>query len=334
MQEIAFFDAKPYDIESFENLNTKYKFNYFADKLTPYTARLAYGCKAVCAFVNDVINRDVIDTLAKVGVECIAMRCAGFNNVDVRYAERSMKVLRVPAYSPYAVAEHSMALILMLNRKIHKAYIRTRDFNFSIVNLTGFDLHGKNAGVIGTGNIGQAFIDICKGFGMNVIAYDPYPNQKAAEEKGYRYASKEEVFETGDIISLHCPLTPETKYIVGRDSLKLMKETAIIVNTSRGKLIDSDELLKALREKRIGGAGLDVYEEEADIFYEDKSGEIVTDDVLSLLVSMPNVIITSHQAYLTREALNGIAETTLFNLDEFFDKGVNAQLTNEVKLNK
>lgn len=332
MEEIAFFDAKPYDIESFEKLNTKYKFNYFDDKLTPYTARLAYGCKAVCAFVNDRINRDVIDTLNRINVKCIAMRCAGYNNIDLRYAQRTMKVLRVPAYSPYAVAEHAMALLLLLNRKVHKAYIRTRDFNFSIVNLTGFDLHGKTAGVIGTGKIGQAFIDICKGFGMNVIAYDPYPNEKTAAEKNYRYADKEEVFKSSDIISLHCPLTSDTKYIVNSDSLKLMKETAIIINTSRGQLIDSDELLKALREKRIGGAGLDVYEEEADIFYEDMSGEIITDDVLSLLVSMPNVIITSHQAYLTREALNGIAETTLFNLDEFFEKGENGEYTNEVRI--
>lgn len=334
MEEIAFFDAKPYDIESFEKLNTKYKFNYFADKLTPYTARLAYGCKAVCAFVNDRINRDVIDKLDKINVKCIAMRCAGYNNIDLRYAQRTMKVLRVPAYSPYAVAEHAMALLLLLNRKVHKAYIRTRDFNFSIVNLTGFDLHGKTAGVIGTGKIGQAFIDICKGFGMNVIAYDPYPNEKTAAEKNYKYAGKEEVFKSSDIISLHCPLTSDTKYIVNKDSLKLMKETAIIINTSRGQLIDSDELLKALREKRIGGAGLDVYEEEADIFYEDMSGEIITDDVLSLLVSMPNVIITSHQAYLTREALNGIAETTLFNLDEFFEKGENGEYTNEIRINE
>ncbi len=334
MEEIAFFDAKPYDIESFDKLNKNYVINYYEDKLNHHTARLAEGCSAVCAFVNDNVNREVIDRLSSLGVKAIAMRCAGYNNVDVRYAERSMAVLRVPAYSPYAVAEHAMALLLMLNRKIHKAYIRTRDFNFSIVNLTGFDLHGKTAGVIGTGKIGQAFIDICLGFGMNVIAYDPYPNDKLASEKGYRYADKTAVFSESDIISLHCPLTNDTKYIVNRESLRLMKKDSIIINTSRGKLIDSDELLKALREKRIGGAGLDVYEEEADIFYEDRSADIVTDDTLSLLVSMPNVIITSHQAYLTREALSNIAEVTLSNLDEFFQKGADPKgsYTNSVKV--
>ncbi|MGN1416689.1 MAG: 2-hydroxyacid dehydrogenase [Oscillospiraceae bacterium] len=335
MEEIAFFDAKPYDIESFDKLNKNYKINYYEDKLTPKTARLAAGCAAVCAFVNDTVNRDVIDLLTGMGVKAIVMRCAGYNNVDIRYAERTMAVLRVPAYSPYAVAEHAMALLLMLNRKIHKAYLRTRDFNFSIVNLTGFDLHGKTAGVIGTGKIGQAFIDICLGFGMKVIAYDPYPNEKLAQEKGYRYGDRTAVFSESDIISLHCPLTADTKYIINHESLRLMKNDCIVINTSRGKLIDSDELLKALREKRIGGAGLDVYEEESDIFYEDCSADIITDDTLSLLVSMPNVIITSHQAYLTREALNNIAEVTLSNLDEFFAKGADSKgkYTNSVNSN-
>ncbi len=332
MKEIAFFDAKPYDIESFEKYSDKYKFDFYEDKLNPATARFAAGADAVCAFVNDNINKNTIDSLVKEGVKCVAMRCAGFNNIDVKYAKGKVALLRVPAYSPYAVAEHAMALLLTINRKIHKAYLRTRDFNFSIVNLTGFDLHGKTAGIIGTGKIGQAFIDICLGFKMKVIAYDPYPNEKLAAEKGFRYADRTAVFSESDIISLHCPLTKETKYIVNAESIRLMKKDAIIINTSRGKLIDSDVLLKALREKRIGGACLDVYEEESDIFYEDKSGEIITDDILSLLVSLPNVIMTSHQAYLTREALGNIAEVTFGNLEEFFENSadVNGKYKNSI----
>ena len=321
MEEIAFYDAKPYDMESFDKINDRYKINYYEDKLNRRTAKFAEGCSAVCAFVNDTLDRDVIDSLKDIGVKAVVMRCAGYNNIDLRYAAGKLAVMRVPCYSPYAVAEHAMALVLMLNRKIHKSYLRTRDFNFSLVNLTGFDLHGKTAGVIGTGKIGQAFIDICRGFGMHVIAYDPYPDKKAAAEKGYCYGDKEEVFSESDIVSLHCPLTRENRYIIGHESLKLMKKGALIINTSRGKLIDSDELLKALRDRRIGSAGLEVYEEEADFFFEDCSSDIITDDTLSLLVSMPNVIITSHQAYLTSEALKGIAETTLGNLDEFFSEG-------------
>lgn len=336
MEEIAFFDAKPYDIESFDAANTKYKIHYFEDKLNENTARLAEGCRAVCAFVNDTIDSAVIDILAKSGVKAIALRCAGYNNIDLKSAAGRMAVMRVPAYSPYAVAEHAAALLLMLNRKIHKAYLRTRDFNFSIVNLTGFDLHGKTAGVIGTGKIGLAFIDICKGFGMKVIAYDAYPNASAAESRGFEYVSLDRIFSESDVLSLHCPLTPDTKYIIGGDSISKMKSSAIIINTSRGKLIDSEELLKALREKRLGGAGLDVYEEEADLFFEDCSGDIITDDTLSLLVSMPNVIITSHQAYLTKEALANIAQVTLSNLDKFFASGAdtNGKYKNSVTSNQ
>lgn len=319
MHKIAFFDTKPYDKESFDRHNTSYEIHYFEEKLTAHTAPLTKGFKAVCAFVNDTIDKNTIDILCENGVELLLMRCAGYNNIDLKYALNKLTILRVPAYSPYAVAEHAMALLLLLNRKVHKSYIRTRDYNFSINGLTGFDLHGKTAGIIGTGKIGQVFIDICKGFGMNIIAYDPYPNEAFAESRGVSYVSPDRLFAESDIISLHCPLTKDTRYIINDDSLSKMKQTAYIINTSRGKLIDSEALLRALREKRIAAAGLDVYEEEADVFYEDRSGDIIDDETLSLLVSMPNVIITSHQAFLTREALDAISTVTLENADEFFD---------------
>lgn len=328
MEKIAFFDTKPYDRESFDRANKGYDIRYFEDKLTAETARIAAGCKAVCAFVNDTINSRVIDILTEGGTELLLMRCAGYNNIDLKYAAGKLTVLRVPAYSPYAVAEHTMALILLLNRKVHKSYIRTRDFNFSITGLTGFDLHGRTAGVIGTGKIGQAFIDICLGFGMKVIASDPYPNEETAKAKGYTYVPLNELFEKSDIISLHCPLTSDNRHIINEESISHMKSNVFIINTSRGKLIDSEALLRALREKRIGAAGLDVYEEETDIFYEDRSEDIAHDETLSLLVSMPNVIITSHQAFLTHEALSAIAEVTLSNADEFFSGN---KLQNEIK---
>lgn len=324
MEKIAFYDAKPYDKDWFDRYNTKFEIEYFVGRLRPENAKLAEGAKAVCAFVNDNINAKTIDALAKQGVEVILLRCAGFNNVDIAAAKGKLRVLRVPAYSPYAVAEHAMGLILALNRKIPRAYIRTRDFNFSLIGLTGFDMHGKTAGIIGTGKIGRVFIDICRGFGMNVIAYDPYP----AENSGIDYVSKEELFRNSDIISLHCPLTEQTRYIIDKTALRLMKPSALIVNTSRGHLIDSEALLDALNEKRIGGAALDVYEEESGLFFEDNSDKIVTDEVISLLVSRPNVIITSHQAFLTEEALANIAEVTLQNYDDFLNK---RKLVNEVK---
>lgn len=318
MKKIAFYDTKPYDRDSFDRHNKDYEIHYFEDRLTSETAFLACGFDAVCAFVNDTIDKKVIDSLERCGVRLLLMRCAGYNNVDLAAAKGRLTVLRVPAYSPYAVAEHAMALTLMLNRKIHKSYIRTRDFNFSINGLTGFDLHGRTAGVVGTGKIGQAFVDICLGFGMKVIAYDLYENRAFAASRGIAYVSPEELFRQSDVISLHCPLTDETRYMINDDSLSMMKKNSFIINTSRGRLIDSGALLKALREKRIAAAGLDVYEEEAGIFYEDRSGDIIDDDTLSLLVGMPNVIITSHQAFLTEEALSAIAETTLSNADAFF----------------
>ena len=324
MDKIAFFDAKPYDREWFDRINTKFEIRYFEGRLRPENVKLAEGCRAVCAFVNDEINAKTINSLAEMNVEVILMRCAGFNNVALPAAEGKMKVLRVPAYSPYAVAEHTVGLILALNRKIPRAYIRTRDFNFSLVGLTGFDLHGKTAGVIGTGRIGRVFIDICKGFGMKIVAFDPFPS----EIEGVEFVSKEELFRRSDIISLHCPLTRETRYIIDEEAISQMKKSALIVNTSRGRLIDTEALLAALNEKRIGGAALDVYEEESGLFFEDNSDKIVTDEVISMLVSRPNVIITSHQAFLTDEALRNIAEVTLKNFDDYIH---GRPLENEVK---
>ena len=324
MEKIAFFDAKPYDKEWFDRENRDYEIRYFEGRLRPENARLAEGCKAVCAFVNDIVSAKTIELLANMNVEVILMRCAGYNNVALKAAEGRLKILTVPAYSPYAVAEHAMGLILALNRKIPRAYIRTRDFNFSLVGLTGFDLHGKTAGVVGTGRIGRVFIDICRGFGMELLAYDPNPS----EDVGVEYVSKEELWKRSDIISLHCPLTRETRYIIDEEAISLMKKSALIVNTSRGQLIDTEALLSALNEKRIGGAALDLYEEESGLFFEDNSDKIVTDEVISLLVSRPNVIITSHQAFLTEEALRNIAEVTLQNFTDYLE---GKELQNEVK---
>ena len=250
------------------------------------------------------------------GVKLIALRSAGYNNVDVRHAFGKIHVVHVPAYSPYAVAEHAMAMLLTSVRRIHKAYNRTRDFNFSLNGLTGFDLHGKTAGVVGTGKIGRIFIDICRGFGMRVIAYDRFP----AKDSGIEYVPLDQLLSESDVISLHCPLTDETRHMIGADSIEKMKKGVVIVNTSRGGLIDAEALLEGIKARKIGAACLDVYEEEADIFFEDRSGHIMDDDLLSRLISMPNVIVTSHQAFLTEEALNNIAETTVKNILSCFEK--------------
>ena len=272
-------------------------------------------------FVNDTINAKVIDRLAKMGVGVVALRSAGFNNVDMKYAYGKVHVLRVPAYSPYAVAEHAMALLLTSIRRIHKAYIRTRDFNFSLQGMTGFDLHGKTIGVVGTGRIGRVFIDICKGFGMKVLAYDKYPAEGVADGERVKYASLEELMENSDIISLHCPLTEETYHLIDEKSLERCKKGVVILNTSRGALVDAEALLNAIKSRKVGAACLDVYEEESDFFFEDYSGHIIDDDILARLISMPNVIVTSHQAFLTEEALMNIADTTIRNLIEFFSNG-------------
>ena len=317
MIKVAFFDTKSYERPSFEEYahhhNIKYKF--LETKLTEDTADLAKGCDVVCVFVNDTVNAAVIDKLYEYEVKMIALRCAGYNNVDVHHAYGKIHVVRVPAYSPYSVAEHAAALLLTSVRRIHKAYNRTRDFNFSLNGLTGFDLHGKTVGVIGTGKIGRIFIDICRGFGMNVIAYDAYP----AADSGINYVTLDELFEKSDIISLHCPLTDETRHMIGTDSIAKMKKGVVILNTSRGGLIDAEALLEGIKSRKVGAACLDVYEEETDIFFEDRSGHILNDDLLSRLISMPNVIITSHQAFLTEDALNNIAKTTVENIISFFE---------------
>lgn len=317
--KIAIFDTKPYDIPGFERFSkdSGLTFKYFETKLSEDTVNLAAGFDGVCIFVNDKADRAVIDKLYEYGVKIIALRCAGYNNVDIQYAYGKVHVVHVPAYSPYAVAEHAMAMLLTSIRRIHKAYIRTRDFNFSLNGLDGFDLHGKTVGVVGTGKIGQSFINICRGFGMNVLCYDKYPN----ESLGLNYVSLEELFEKCDIISLHCPLNNETYHVVCHKSIETMKKGVVIINTSRGALIDTEALIDGIKARKIGAACLDVYEEESDFFFRDFSGHIVEDDTLARLISMPNVIVTSHQAYLTREALSNIAQTTIENITTFFEKG-------------
>ena len=313
---IAFFDAKDYDRNSFvaANAGEEFEITYLESRLSADTVKLAEGYDAVCVFVNDEINAQVIDRLAAMDVRLIALRCAGYNNVDIEYAYGKIHVVRVPAYSPYAVAEHAMALLLTSIRRIHKAFIRTRDFNFSLNGLTGFDLHGKTVGVIGTGKIGRIFIDICRGFGMHIIAYDKFP----AAGSGIEYVSLDELWERSDIISLHCPLTDENRHMINADTIGRMKKGVVIINTSRGALIDSEALLEGIKQRQIGAACLDVYEEEANVFFHDYSGHIVNDDTLARLISMPNVIVTSHQAFLTKEALANIADTTLDNVRLFF----------------
>ncbi|MFR4199300.1 MAG: 2-hydroxyacid dehydrogenase [Ruminococcus sp.] len=317
MKKIAFFDAKPYDRTWFDQLNQHYHIKYYEHKLTPDTISLAHGCEAVIPFVNDTLDRTVIDGLCQESIKMIALRCAGYNNVDRDDARGRIPVVRVPGYSPYAVAEFTMGLLLTLNRKIHKAYFRTRDFNFSLNGLVGFDLHGRTVGVIGTGKIGQIFIRICQGFGMHVLAYDPYPVQDA----GFPYVSLEELLAKSDIISLHCPLTEQTRHLINRDTIAQMKDGVYLLNTSRGMLVESESLLDALKSGKIAGAGLDVYEEETEFFFEDRSDTVQRDTLLSLLVSMPNVVLTSHQAFLTNEALHNIAQVTLDNLDAYFKDG-------------
>ena len=313
--KVAFYDTKPYDRASFEPLGeaNQIRFKFFEDKLTEDTAPLARGCDAVCVFVNDNVNAAVIDLLCDMGIRVLLLRCAGFNNVDLRHASGKLTVLRVPAYSPYAIAEHAMALLLTSIRRIHKAYIRTRDFNFSLTNMVGFDLHGKTVGVVGTGKIGRCFINICRGFGMKVLCYDPFP----ADDSSLSYVPLDRLFRESDIISFHCPLTPETHHMVNAESLATMKKGVVLINTSRGALFDSEALLAGIKSRKVGAACLDVYEEESDIFFEDNSGHILEDDTLARLISMPNVIVTSHQAFLTEEALANIADTTVRNLLDF-----------------
>lgn len=315
MQRLCLFDAKPYDRIYFDKYKTSYGFDvdYFETKLNPKTAVLAKGKSAVIAFVNDDLGAETINTLHEIGIRCVALRCSGFNNADLEAAKGKLRIFRVPNYSPYSVAEHSIAMLLTLNRKTHKAYLRTRDFNFSLNGFVGFDLHGKTIGIVGTGKIGMAMVDICNGFGMKVLAYDPFPQPSINAD----YVTLEELLKKSDIVSLNCPLSKDSYSLINSRTLKLMKPTAIIMNTSRGALIDSEALLDALVNERLGGACLDVYDEETELFFEDYSNHIMPDHILARLISLPNVLVTSHQAFLTHDALSSIARTTLYNITDF-----------------
>lgn len=315
--KLAFFDTKSYDVPGFDRyaVPAGIEIKYFEPNLNIDTVSLAAGFDAVCVFVNDSITAEVVEKLHEMGVKAIVLRCAGFNNVDLKACRGKLRVFRVPAYSPHAVAEHAMALLLTVNRRIHKAHNRTREFNFSLQGLTGFDLYGKTVGVIGTGKIGRVFADICRGFGMKVLAYDKFPNPEA----GLDYVELDELFEKSDVISLHCPLTVETDHIIRSGSIRRMKDGVVIINTSRGGLVNSEDLIQGLKSGKVGAAALDVYEEEGEVFYEDLSGHILQDDKLVRLIAMPNVIVTSHQAFLTKEALDNIAHTTVNNLARFFE---------------
>lgn len=309
--KIAFYSTKPYDKIWFEPLGKEYGFeiHFIEASCNPETVFMAKDHDAICIFVNDYVNAKMIDALYDMKVKAILLRSAGYNHVDVKAAEDKIAVLRVPSYSPEAVAEFAMAMLLTVNRLTHKAYNRTRDFNMSLQGLMGVDLNEKTAGVVGTGKIGQAMIRILNGFQMHVLCYDPFPVKIPEAE----YVSLEELFRQSDVISLHCPLTSETRHMVNRDTIAGMKQGVYLINTSRGGLIDTDALIEAMLEKKFGGVGLDVYEEEEGVFYEDRSGEIITDDNLARLMTFPNVLVTSHMGFFTREAMQAIAHTTLEN---------------------
>ena len=318
MITVAVFDTKPYDREALQRASTSGNLDWrFLDfRLSRETAPLAKDAQAVCVFVSDRLDRPCLEVLAGQNVKLVALRCTGFNNVDLPAArELKLTVTRVPVYSPYAVAEHAIALLLTLNRKTHRSFNRVRELNFSLNGLVGVDLHGKTAGIIGTGKIGRIVAQILRGFGMRVVAYDPFPDPQWAAQQGVEYVTAAELAAASDVISLHVPLTAETKHILRRDSIQLMKPGVILINVSRGGLIDTKALIAALKSGRIGGVALDVYEEEEGIFFEDLSGQVLHDDELARLLTFPNVLITSHQAFLTREALSDIARTTVANLE-------------------
>ncbi|MCL2634806.1 MAG: 2-hydroxyacid dehydrogenase [Oscillospiraceae bacterium] len=326
--KITFFDTKPYDKPWFTRLAPEYncEIRFLDYHLNADTASFA-DSEVVCAFVNDVIDEAAINVLSEKGVKLIALRCAGYNNVNLKAAQGKLRIVRVPEYSPAAVAEHAAALMLSVNRKIHRAYSRTKENNFNINGLIGFDLIGKTIGIIGTGKIGKVFANICKGFGMAVIAYDPYP----AEDFSGEYLPLDELFQKSDIISLHCPLNPQTRHMINSQTIGSMKEQAIIINTSRGGLIDTKALIDSLKSKKLYGAGLDVYEEEADYFFEDFSADIIADDDLARLLTFPNVVLTSHQAFFTEEAMEAIARVTLESVRAFSQ---NKELINEITYKK
>lgn len=318
--KIAMFDAHRYDRESFDSKNKHFNhtITYLEPRLTSATASLAEGHQVVCAFVNDRADAETLRILGRLGVGLLALRSAGFNHVDLKAAaELGIEVARVPAYSPYAVAEHAVALVLALNRKIHRASARVREWNFSLEGLVGFDLHGKTVGIVGTGKIGQVAAGIFKGFGCRVLCFDIHEDPDFAAKVAVEYVPLEELYSRSDIVSLHLPLTPETHHMVDGEALAIMKKGAFLINTSRGALVDSRALVRALKQGALGAAGLDVYEEEAGIFFEDLSNKVLQDDILARLLSFPNVLVTSHQAFMTVEALANIAEITLANVSAF-----------------
>lgn len=328
--KVVCFSTKTYDKEGFERILPDYshEFTYLDSKLDENTVSLAEGFDAICSFVNDHLDAAVLNKLAQMKIKNIVLRCAGYNQVDIKKAaELEIRICRVPAYSPEAVAEHAVALLLTLSRKTHKAFNRVRDNNFSLEGLTGFNINGKTVGVIGTGAIGKAFCRIMNGFGCKILAYDLYPN-KDLEKEGVVYVSLEELLKQSAIISLHCPLTPETHHLINSKTISLMPEGVVLINTSRGALIETKAVIRALKKKKVGYLGIDVYEQEENIFFKNLSGEILLDEDISRLMTFPNVLITGHQAYLTQEALSQISKITLDNLNEL-EKG--GELTNEVK---
>ena len=331
MERIVFFGAKSYDRESFDKVNEKFGFElkYFKAHPTLDNVSLTQGATAVCVFVNDPVNADIVRAMADHGVKLIALRCAGYNNVDLQAAaEVGIRVVRVPAYSPHAIAEYALALMLAADRHIPRAVTRTSDGNFSLQGLLGFDLYGKTLGVIGTGKIAKVLVRMLSGFGMTILGYDPYPDEEFALVNAMQYVTLDELFQRSDIITLHCPLTPETRYVINAESIAKMKDGVMIVNTGRGQLIDTNALIEGLKSRKIGSAALDVYEEEGNYFYEDTSDAVIVDDTLARLLSFNNVYVTSHQAFFTREALHNIANTTLRNVKDFVE---GKSLINEVK---
>lgn len=323
--KVAFFSSKSYDQEFFEKENKRFghTLRFYETRLDTDTVKLAKNFDAICVFVNDKIDNKTLQKMQKLNIRLLTLRCAGFNNVDLEAADNyGITVLRVPAYSPEAVAEHALTLILTLNRKTHKAYNRVREGNFSLERLTGFNVSGKTVGIIGTGAIGKAFIQLMKGFNVKLKAHDPYPNDEL-KNQGVEYVTLEELLSQSDIVSLHCPLTPETNRMINSQSLQQIKPGAMLINTSRGKLIDTEAVIKSLRDKRLGSLGIDVYAEEEKLFFKDLSEMIIDDDTISRLISLPNVLITAHQAFLTREALEQIASTTLQNITDFREGTIN-----------
>jgi D-lactate dehydrogenase len=317
MAKFAFFSTRPYDRQFFESVKTEHTFEFFETRLRPQTVNLAHGFDGVCVFVNDRINEETLELLSKADVRLVALRSAGFNNVDLKAAKKhNIRIMRVPAYSPESVAEHALALIMTLARKTHKAYNRVREGNFSLVKLTGFNIHGKTIGVIGTGQIGKAFCRIMKGMGTHIIAYDKYPSDEM-EELGVKYTTLEEVLQASDIVSLHCPLTPETHHLINKNTLAMLKPSAMLVNTSRGKLVDTSATIEALKDERLGSLAIDVYEEEEKLFFRDLSEQIIRDDHIQRLMIFPNVLITAHQGFFTKESLDQITFTTIKNFDDF-----------------